>query len=121
MAFELEFLHLQLHDWVLHLLLCLHLRSLGLVLHQHLLRRLSHHARQRNLNLWWQLLVFGRQRHTQLLLDLLAHLVTNVLCNVRSDCAHDLGSLWVLTNELLNHRVLHQHHVHLDMRLMVLM
>ena len=62
----------------------------------------------------------GRQRHTQLLLDLLAHLITNVLCNVRSDRTHDLGSLWVLTNELLHHRVLEQHHVHLHMRGMIL-
>jgi hypothetical protein len=70
--FDLQFLLLHLEYWVLGLLLCLHLCSLTLALLKHLLCGLRHHAGERQLDLWWQLLVFWRQRHAQLLFDLLA-------------------------------------------------
>ena len=111
---------LHLNHRVLLLLLGLLLSRLRLALLEHLLGSLGHHARQLNLDLRWQLLVFGRQGHTQLLLDLHLVCVANVLGNVRHHGRLQLGSLGVLADQLHDDGVLHRGHVHLDVGLMVL-
>ena len=102
------------------MLLGLRLGSLGLALLQHLVCGLRHHARQRQLDLWRQLLVFGRQRHPQLLLDLLTIEVANMLCNMRHHGPLHLWSFGVLSHKLLHQRIVNHRHVHLDMRIVIL-
>ena len=113
---NLEFFHLHLQHRVLCLLLCLGLCRLRLVLLQHLLGSLCKHARQGNLDLWWQLLFFGRQGHAQLLLDLLAVLEAHMVGDVRLHGGHHLLRLGVLTDQLHDEWVLHHRLVHSDVR-----
>ena len=93
---------------------------LGLLRLHELRTGLRHEPRQLNLDILGQRLLWRRQGHAHLLLDLFAVLERHVLVHVRHDCRCDHLPHGVLPNRLGDVRALHEGHVRGDVRLVIL-